>query len=79
MPLSASDKLIIEQIDDTFSWEVAPKYATNYLYLRSTAKSLAQLILDFVPEGRERNKALSHLEEAGMWINAAIAAKHSEQ
>ena len=41
--------------------------------LRSGALGLAQFIDEEVPDGREKSLALTHLEEAVFWANAAIA------
>jgi len=41
--------------------------------LRDTGKELAQSILDLCPDSRERSLALTKVEEAVMWANAAIA------
>jgi hypothetical protein len=40
--------------------------------MRAHAKNLAQLIVEFCPDGRERSTALSKLEECVMWSNAAV-------
>jgi hypothetical protein len=45
----------------------------RYVKIRSEAKNLAQVILDSVPESRERSLALTNLEQAVFWANAAIA------
>jgi len=45
----------------------------KYQYLRNAAKVLAQDINDLAPDSREKSLAITHLEEAVMWANAAIA------
>ncbi len=45
----------------------------KYTVVRATARSLAHVLLDNVPEGRERSLALTKLEEAIFWANAGIA------
>jgi hypothetical protein len=40
---------------------------------RSAIKDAAQEFYDFLPEGREKALALTKLEEALFWANAAIA------
>lgn len=47
----------------------------RYEVLRDTAKKLAEDILEFTPESREQSLALTHLEQAIMWANAAIARR----
>jgi len=50
----------------------------RYLVLRSAAKRMAELILDACPESREQTLALTRLQEAVMWANAAIACNETE-
>ena len=74
MPLSATDKLLLERIESDFVYH-APHgdQAERYQQLRETAKGLAKQIIHLCPDGRERSLALSKLEESVMWANAAIA------
>lgn len=45
----------------------------RYTDLRRGAKDLAKTILDHCPDSRERSLALTNLEQAIFWANAAIA------
>lgn len=45
----------------------------KYQEVRQFAKDLAEFLVEFCPESRERALALTKLEEAVMWANAAIA------
>lgn len=45
----------------------------RYSILRNEARCLAMLIAESTPESREQRLALTKLEEAVMWANAAIA------
>lgn len=45
----------------------------KYERLRGEARRLALLIFDLCPESRERSIALTEVESAVMWANAAIA------
>lgn len=45
----------------------------RYVRLRDNAGSLAHLFVTNCPESRELSLALTKLEEAVMWANAAIA------
>ena len=45
----------------------------RYVAIRAKAKELAQLILDSTPSSREQSVALTELETAIFWANAAIA------
>lgn len=43
--------------------------------IRNQAGDFAHLIVDMTPESREQSLALTALEEAVMWANAAIARR----
>lgn len=47
--------------------------AVRYEEIRSQASRLAVLICSLAPVSREQSLALTHLEDAVMWTNAAIA------
>lgn len=47
--------------------------ADRYIGIRETAKGLALLIAVSTPASREQSLALTNLEQAVMWANAAIA------
>ena len=63
-----------EQIDKAFSYH-APKgnQPERYEGIRFEARQLALKIKDFCPDSREKSLAMTKLEEAAMWANAAIA------
>lgn len=52
--------------------------AERYQQLRDGAKALAQQIVLQTPESREQSLALTNLEQAVFWANAAIARNESE-
>lgn len=71
---SANDKLLVERIEHDFTYHPPQSDQTeSYQHLRSQAKTLALDIVALCPDGRERSLALTHLEEAIFWANAAIA------
>ncbi len=45
----------------------------RYQDIRDLAKKLAYLILEKTPDSREQSLALTNLEQAVFWANAAIA------
>lgn len=47
--------------------------AERYQILRDHARELAEHIDAECPDSREKSLAITHLEEAVMWANAAIA------
>jgi len=63
-----------ERIENDFSYH-APQgdQVTRYNKLRYKAKEFALLIAEITPYSREQSLALTHLEEAVMFANAAIA------
>jgi hypothetical protein len=63
-----------EQIEHNFTYH-APKgdQAAKYEIIRSMAKDVAAHLLMLCPRSRELSLALTKLEEAVFWANAAIA------
>jgi hypothetical protein len=63
-----------EMIERNFTYH-APKEGqpAKYEALRSKAKELAYLIDELCPTSRERSVAMTELETAVFWANAAIA------
>jgi hypothetical protein len=47
----------------------------RYEKLRAKARELAGMIVELSPESREQSLALTALDEAVMWTNAAIARR----
>ena len=45
----------------------------KYADIRDTSKELAYIFTELCPESRELSLAITKLEEAVMWANAAIA------
>lgn len=60
----------VKDIDNRFIYP-APK--AGQLRIRSMAKKLAYLINEDCPDSREKSLAITKVEEADMWANAAIA------
>lgn len=52
-----------------------PTQPERYNTLRGMAKVLAEEIVSSTPESREQSLAITKLEEAVMWANAAIARR----
>jgi hypothetical protein len=68
-----------EQIRNIFSYH-APfgNQAARYEAIRTEARTLAFIIDDNCPESREKALALTNLQQAVMWANAAIAINEKE-
>lgn len=47
--------------------------ADRYQLIRAKASGLAGVISQHAPDSREKSLAITHLEDAMMWANAAIA------
>lgn len=62
------------QIEKSFTYH-APKdgQGDRYVTIRDTAKTFADLLVTLTPESREQSLALTNLEQAVMFANAAIA------
>ena len=66
--------LEMQELDKRFTYH-PPKgdQQDRYVFLREQVKALAFNFVDKCPDSRERALALTKLEEAMMWANAAIA------
>ena len=62
------------RIENDFTYH-APKEGQQerYVALREKAKEFALLIVELTPASREQSLALTNLEQASMFANAAIA------
>jgi hypothetical protein len=47
--------------------------AARYVTIRSKAKELAAIVEECSPDSREKSLALTNIQQAVMWANAAIA------
>lgn len=65
-----------EELDKRFTYH-APKgdQPERYVSLRARARDLAGAIVNATPDSREQALALTHLETAIFWANAAIARR----
>lgn len=73
VPHGADDKML-GRLQNDFTYH-APKdgQGERYDQIRAAAKALAVFFCDLTPPSREQSLALTHLEEAVFWANAAIA------
>lgn len=65
------------ELDLRFTHHPPPDEDTiqRYQHIRLLARSFAEQIVGFTPESREQSLAITALEEAVMWANAAIARR----
>lgn len=67
-------------IDETFKYhKPMGNQGERYVILREKAKELAFLIQQHTPTSREQSVALTNLQQAVMWANAAIAINEAVQ
>lgn len=67
-------------IDNNFTYHPPqPGQGEKYVALREKAKELAVMMVDLVPESRERATAITNLETAVFWANAGIARNTQPQ
>lgn len=67
-----------ERIANDFKYHAPPHKVVGDLHdrVRTNLGNQAQELADMLPRGRELETALSKLEEAMFWANAAIARNH---
>lgn len=71
-----------EDLDNRFTYH-SPQDSKNtnlpglYGVIRSTAKKFAELIVEECPASRETSLAVTKLEEAVFWANAALARQNA--
>lgn len=63
-----------ERLEKDFNYH-APREGqpAKYVAIRGSAKTMAALVMDLCPVSRETSLALTKIEEAVFWANAAIA------
>lgn len=69
MPITQAD------LDKRFDYHKPPnqQVAQTHEHVRKAAKALAEVLVEWVPEGREQSSALTKVEEAMFHANAGIA------
>jgi hypothetical protein len=68
-------KSVAEDLDHRFAYHQpsTSNVIASHSTVRNCCKDTASIIVQLCPPGRELALALTHLEEAMMWANAAIA------
>lgn len=67
---------VVEIVRRFTSHPLSPTAQAAQITIRADAASLAETIVKTTPESREQSLAITHLEEAVFWANAAIARNH---
>lgn len=67
-----------DEIEVRFTYHPpTPDQVPKFEAIRRIAKDFAHVINDLTPESREQSLAITALEEAVMWANAAIARRET--
>ncbi len=62
------------QLDNIFTYhKPGGTQPERYVAIRDKAKELAEVINSSCPESREKSLAITAVQQASMWANAAIA------
>lgn len=79
MPLDAQDKTTMQHLEQRFRYHAPhgdqPK---RYERIRAAALDFARVIVESCPSSAERSKALTDVDSAVMFANAAIARTEAE-
>lgn len=68
--------MLLDELDIRFTYHAPkPGQSEKYQQIRDRAKDLAGLMDILCPDSREFSLAITKLEEAVMWANAAIARR----
>ena len=68
-----------QELHERFIYHSVSDEASERIHtIRTLAKALARYIIANTPESREQSLAVTHIEEATFWANAAIA-RHDER
>lgn len=68
-----------KQLDNNFVYHAPkPGQADRYAQIRAGAREFAEQLVHTCPPSRELSVALTNLETAVMWANAAIARNENE-
>jgi hypothetical protein len=65
-----------EELETRFTYH-PPKgdQPQKYELIRASSRQLAELVEQLCPESREKALAITNIEQASMWANAAIARR----
>lgn len=72
-------KQLNKDLENRFTYhKPTEKQAEKYELLRSIMKQAAYMVVELCPESSEKATALTKLDEAVMWANAAIARNNEK-
>ena len=68
--------MLHEELDTRFSYHrPSSDQIEKYASIRTKARSMAEMMNQLCPESRELSLAMTNMEQAVMWANAAIARR----
>lgn len=69
-----------DDIEHRFTYHppVSPERTRAHQHIRKRARTLALELNEILPDGREKSLAITKLEEAVFWSNAALARAEPE-
>lgn len=74
MGTSAGGKLLRDRMENDFAYHAPDaEKARKHEAVRAAARAFARYVADACPEGREQSLAITKIEEAMFWANAALA------
>jgi hypothetical protein len=70
-----------QDLENRFTYHppVSKDQAERYQMIRDAGLAMAQLVDSYAPDSREKSTAITKLEEAVMWANAAIARNQPQR
>lgn len=73
--LDISGEYMIEDLENRFTFHQNSRFKNDVQHknIREGCHLLARIIVQFTPESREQSLAITKLEEAMFWANAALA------
>lgn len=70
-------RLTLKNLDEILTYHSPnEEQQEHYEEINQAAKDFAAVILEHAPDSRERSVALTHLQDARMWANSAVALEH---
>ena len=70
----------IQELENRFTYhKPTGNQPIVYKNIREVAMDFAILIIEATPDSREQSLAITHLEEAVMWANAAVARRTKKE
>ena len=81
IPSPLSKREIRADLENRFAYHKADtdELVAAHGAVRQKHKALARWVHKNVPDGREKDKAITNIEQAMFWANAAVARHHDDE